>query len=366
MKLRCERDTLVEALATASRATASRGGALPVLSGVRLEVKGDQLLVAGSDLDLTIETSVGISNGVDGVAVAPGRLAVDIVRSLEPGAVSFEADEDKLQISSGRAHFSVMLYASDDFPRLPVRSGEAVSVGVAEFAEAVRQVVPAAAGDDTRPMLTGVLLTSESGTGLRMVATDSYRLAKRELPGTSVLSEGQKVLLPARALTELQRILSSADELTVRLGAADAGFEVGHVVLTTRLIEGDYPNYNQLIPAHYPNRLTIGREPLVEAVRRVRLLVKDATTPVRMALRPSGAELSVNSQEVGQATEELDGKYEGTEGLTLGFNPAYLIDGLEAAGGEEITLEVLDALKPATIRPAGNEDYLYLLMPVRL
>jgi DNA polymerase III subunit beta len=365
VKLRCERDTLVEALATASRATASRGGALPVLSGVRLEVKGDELAAAGSDLDLTIETSVGISNGADGVAVAPGRLTVDIVRSLEPGAVVFEADDDKLNISSGRAHFSVMLFPADDFPRLPARQGEAVSVGVGEFAEAVRQVVPAAASDDTRPMLTGVLLTSESGTGLRMVATDSYRLAKRELPGTSVLSEGQKVLLPARALSELQRILSGADELTVRLGATDAGFEVGKVILTTRLIEGDYPNYNQLIPSHYPNRLTIGREPLLEAVRRVRLLVKDATTPVRLSVGASGIELSVTSQEVGQANEELDAKYEGAE-LVVGFNPAYLIDGLEATGGDEITLEVLDALKPATIRPAQSEDYLYLLMPVRL
>lgn len=365
MKLRCERDTLVEALATASRATASRGGALPVLSGVRLEVRGDELFVAGSDLDLTIETSTGVSAGTDGVVVAPGRLTVDIVRSLEPGAVLFEGDDDELRISSGRAHFSVRLFPADDFPRLPPRQGEAVSLKVAEFAEAVRQVVPAAAADDTRPMLTGVLLASESGTGLRMVATDSYRLAKRELPGATVLSEGQKVLLPARALAELQRIMSSAEEVTVRLGTTDAGFEVGPVMLTTRLIEGDYPNYNQLIPSHYPNRLVVSREPLVEAVRRVRLLVKDATTPVRLSLRASGVELSVHSQEVGQATEELDAKYEGSE-LTLGFNPSYLIDGLEAAGGDEITLEVLDALKPATIRPDGSEDYLYLLMPVRL
>lgn len=365
MKLRCERDILVEALATASRATANRGGALPVLSGVRLEVRGDQLMVAGSDLDLTIETTVAISAGLDGIIVAPGRLTVDIVRSLEPGAVALEADDDELRISSGRAFFSVRLFTAEDFPRLPSREGEAVSLAVREFAEAVRQVVPAAAGDDTRPMLTGVLLTSESGTGLRLVATDSYRLAKRELPGTSVLSEGQKVLVPARALAELQRIMASAEEVTIRLGTTDAGFEVGSVVITTRLIEGDFPNYNQLIPPHYPNRLTVGREPLVDAVRRVRLLVKDATTPVRLALRASGVELSVVSQEVGQAVEELDAKYEGAE-VTVGFNPAYLIDGLEATGGDEVVLEVLDALKPATIRPTEGEDYLYLIMPVRL
>lgn len=365
MKLRCERDALVEALGTASRATASRGGALPVLSGVRLEVRQDELYVAGSDLDLTIETSVAVSAAADGVVVAPGRLTVDIVRSLEPGAVLLEADQEEMRISSGRAQFSVRLFPAEDFPRLPVREGAAVSLPVAQFSEAVRQVVPAAAADDTRPMLTGVLLTSESGTGLRLVATDSYRLAKRELPNASVLSEGEKVLVPARALNELQRVMSGAEEMKVRLGKTDAGFEVGRVIVTTRLIEGEFPNYNQLIPSHYPNRLTVGREPLVDAVRRVRLLVKDATTPVRLALRPTGVELSVVSQEVGQAVEELDAKYEGAE-MTVGFNPAYLIDGLEAAGGDEVVLEVLDALKPATIRPVDGEDYLYLIMPVRL
>jgi DNA polymerase-3 subunit beta len=365
VKLRCERDGLVEALATASRATANRGGALPVLSGIRMEVQGDQLHVAGSDLDLTIETAVSVSASSEGVLVAPGRLTVDIVRSLEPGAVSLEADDDELRLSSGRAQFSVRLFPADDFPRLPTREGPAVSLAVGEFSEAVRQVVPAAASDDTRPMLTGVLLTSESGTGLRLVATDSYRLAKRELPNASVLSEGQKVLVPARALNELSRVMSGAEEMKVRLGTSDAGFEVGQTVVTTRLIEGEFPNYNQLIPSHYPNRLVVGREPLVDAVRRVRLLVKDATTPVRLALGPSGVELSVVSQEVGQAVEELDATYEGGE-ITVGFNPAYLIDGLEATGGDEVVLEVLDALKPATIRPGSGEDYLYLIMPVRL
>ncbi|HZT66186.1 MAG TPA: DNA polymerase III subunit beta [Acidimicrobiales bacterium] len=365
MKLRCERDALVEALATASRATASRGGALPVLSGVRLEVAGSELKVAGCDLDLTIETSVGITNGADGVAVAPGRLVVDIVRSLEAGAVLLEADEEEMRISSGRAAFAVRLYPADDFPRLPVRDGQALSLPAADLAAALRQVVPSAATDDTRPMLTGVLMTSESGSGLRLVATDSYRLAKRDIPGASVLAEGQRVLVPARALSELQRVISTAEQLTVRLGATDAGFEVGNVVLTTRLIEGDFPNYNQLIPSHYPNRLVVSRETLAEAVRRVRLLVRDATTPVRMSLRDGSIGLRVETQEVGQATEEIDAKYEGSE-MTVAFNPSYLIDGIEAAGGEEVVIEVLDALKPATIRPTEGEDYLYLLMPVRV
>ena len=365
MRLRCERDALADALGTASRASVSRGAALQALSGLRLEVAGDELRVAGCDLDLTIETTVSVSAAADGVMVVPARLLVDIVRSLEPGAVALEGEDEELHVTSGRAEFAVRAFNVDDFPRLPAREGEAVSVPAGEFAEALRQVVPAAATDDNRPMLTGVLLTSESGQGLRMVATDSYRLAKRELPGTTMLSQGQKVLVPARALAELQRLLSGAEQLTVRLGANDAGFEVGPVVLTTRLIEGDFPNYNQLIPQSAPNRLVVAREPLVEAVRRMRLLVRESTTPVRMSLRPDGIEISVATPDLGQAKEDIDAKYEGAE-MVVAFNPAYLVEAVEAAGGDEVVIQMVDSLKPAVIHPSEGDDYLHLLMPVRV
>jgi DNA polymerase-3 subunit beta len=198
-----------------------------------------------------------------------------------------------------------------------------------------------------------------------LVATDRYRLAVRDLPGTTVLRENQHVLVPSRALAELQRLLGAAESVTLRLGERDASFEVGTVRLTTRLIEGEFPPYQKLIPESYPNRLVVNREALLDAVRRVRLLVKDAITPVRVALRPDGVECTVITQELGQATEDLDAKYEGSE-LVMGFNPNFLIDGLEAVGGEEIALETLDPMKPATVRSTDGGDYLYLLMPVRL
>lgn len=366
MKFRCERDVLVEALGTAQRAVASRGGALPVLSGVRLEVAGDALHVAGSDLDLTIQVQVAVAGDTDGVGVLPARLAADIVRALEPGAVTLDAGDDEVRITSGRSNFAVRLLPAGDFPRLPVTSeqADAVTLSASELAEALRQVVRAASGDDARPILTGVLMTAEEG-GLRLVATDSYRLAVRDLPGTTVLREGQKVLVPSKALTELQRLLVGAENVTLRLGEHDVTFEVGNVRLTSRLIEGEFPNYRQLIPSSYPNRLIVEKEPLLDAVRRVKLLVRDATTPVRIALRPDGIELTVITTEVGQAVEDVDAKFEGTE-MTVAFNPAYLIDGVEAVAGDEILLETIDALRPAVIRPTEGSEYLYLLMPVRV
>jgi DNA polymerase-3 subunit beta len=337
-----------------------------------LEVSGDQLAVAGTDLDLTIRVMTTVNGTSDGVTVAPGRLVTDIVRALEPGAVSLDADDQELRISAGRSQFAVRTHAAADFPRLPVPAEEAVTLPVAGLAEALRQVVRAASSEDTRPILTGVLMAAEA-EGLRLVATDSYRLAVRDLPGAGVLKEGQKVLVPSRALAELQRLLGavtppSGDQqagVTLRLGDHDATFEVGEVRLTTRLIEGEFPNYRQLIPASYPNVLVVGREAVLDAIRRVKLLVRDPTTPVRMALRPDGIELTVITQDWGQATEEVDAKYDGAE-MVVAFNPNYLIDGIEAISSDDVQLETLDALKPATIKPTEGGDYLYLLMPVRV
>jgi DNA polymerase III subunit beta len=366
VKFRCERDTLADTLAIAGRAVSARGGALPILSGIRLEVAGDQLRVAGTDLDLTIRAATTVSATEDGVCVIPARLVVDIVRALEPGAVVIEADEDEARVASGRSQFAVRSLPADDFPRLPAAPDTgAVTLPAADLAEALRQVVRAASSDDARPVLTGVLVAAEEG-GLRLVATDSYRLAVRDLPGAHVLREGQKVLVPSRALAELQRLLGGTESVTLRLGEHDATFEIGEVRLTTRLIEGEFPNYRQLIPASYPNRLIISKDALLDAVKRVKLLVRDQTTPVRLAMRADGVELTVTNPEEGKATEDVDAKYEGTE-MTVAFNPAYLSDGIEAITGDEVLLETLDALKPATLKATeASGEYLYLLMPVRV
>jgi DNA polymerase-3 subunit beta len=365
VKFRCERDVLVEALGTAGRAVASRGGALPVLSGVRVEVAGNDVRLTGSDLDLTIQVSTTVAGAGDGVTVLPARLASDIVRALEPGAVDVEVDDDEARISSGRSQFALRTLPADDFPRMVEPNEQAVTLDAKDLADALRQVVRAASSDDARPILTGVLMAAEEN-GLRLVATDSYRLAVRDLPGTTVLAEGQKVLVPSKALGELARVLGSGDAeaVTLRLGERDATFEVGTTRLTTRLIEGEFPNYRQLIPSSYPNRLTVGREPLLDAVRRVKLMAREAT-PLRLVMRPDGLELLAVTQDVGQAHEELDAKYEGAE-LTVAFNPEFLIDGIEATTGDEVSLETTDALKPATVRSTEGSDYLYLLMPVRV
>ena len=363
MKFRCERDVLAEALATAGRAATGRTGTLPVLSGLRLELSGDKLTVTGTDLELTIQLEIEVGGERDGGVVLPARLIADIVRSLSPGKVEVSVEADDVLIAGGRSQFAVRPLSLDDYPRLAAPATSAVTLPSAEVGEALRQVVRAASTDEARPILTGVLLTAEAD-GLRMVATDSYRLAVRDLPGATALGADQKVLVPGRALSELQRLVGSGSELTLRLGERDATFEIGTTRLTTRLIEGEFPNYRQLIPASYPNKLTVARDPLLEAIRRVKILARDAT-PIRLQMSKEGLKLTAITQDVGNAVEELDSSLEGNE-LTVAFNPDYFAAGVEAVGGDEVTLETLDALKPAVLRGVGKAEYLYLLMPVRV
>ena len=363
MKFRCERDVLAEALGAAGRAVAGRSSALPVLSGVRLQLSGGRLTVTGTDLELTIQQELTVDGQADGGCVLPARLSADIVRSLGDPRVEVHSEAETVEITAGRSRFAVRPLAFDDYPRVGTPSANAVTIPAADFAEALRQVVRAASTDEARPILTGVLLAAEA-TGLRLVATDSYRLAVRDLTGHTVLGADQKVLVPSRALNELNRVATNAGEVTLRLGERDATFEVGQTRITTRLIEGDFPNYRQLIPQTYPNVLTVAKDALLDAIRRVKLLARDAT-PVRLQMRADGLELSAVTQDVGTAAEEIDARYDGTE-MKVAFNPDYLSAGVEACAGDEVTLSTLDPGKPAVVRGVGHDDYLYLLMPVRL
>jgi DNA polymerase III subunit beta len=385
VKFRCERDSLVEVLATAGRAVSSRTSTSMALGGVRIESVGNHLTVVGTDLDLTVHVSTEAIGITDGVCVAPAKLLADIVRSLEPGAVTIESEGDKIEIGAARSRFSLRTFPVDDFPSLPEPPQPATFLPAGGLASALRQVVRAASNDDARPLLTGVLIASE-GNGVRLVATDSYRLALRDIEGSDAFVDNAQILVPARALAELQRLsaLGSAareapiapgdgekpdttDVPTIGLsiGDHDVTFTAGDVKVSTRLLDGSYPDYRQLIPNEYPNRLHVGKDSLLDALRRVRLLVRDNTTPVRLSMRQGGVDLTVVSQEVGDASETVDADFDGEE-LTIAFNPTYLIDGVEAVSGDEVILETVDATKPATVRAAEQTDFRYLLMPVRV
>jgi DNA polymerase III subunit beta len=385
VKFRCERDTLVEVLTTAGRAVSSRTTSVMALGGIRIESEGNRLVVIGTDLDLTVHVSTESIGLSDGVCVAPAKLLADVVRSLEPGAVTIESEDDKVEITASRSRFSLRTFPAHDFPVLPEPPKPTTFLPAAGLVDALRQVVRAASNDDARPLLTGVLIAAE-GNGIRLVATDSYRLAFCDIEGIDASLQSTQILVPARALAELQRLsvwgVGSKETKTnkeidpsegsagvpmvgLSIGDHDVTFTVGDIQVSTRLLDGSYPDYRQLIPATYPNRLHVGKDSLLDALRRVRLLVRDNTTPVRLSMRPGGVDLTVVSQEVGDASETVDADFEGSD-LTIAFNPTYLIDGVEAVAGDEVVLETVDETKPATVRAAERGEFRYLLMPVRV
>ena len=343
-----------------------------MLSGLLLSCLGNTLSVTGTDLDLTIQVTEEVIGIDDGTCVIPSRLSTDIVRRLEPGAVTFAHRDDHITISAARSNFKLRTFPVVEFPAVG-RTGEAIAhLPEAALAEGVRQVVRAASHDDARPLLTGVLFSSVEGS-IRMVATDSYRMALRDLAGVPALAgdggppgPGPR---PGRTPTSARPAAGGEEDGPARSAWPPATNEItfwqGNVQISTRLLEGRYPDYNQLIPDHYPNRLHLGKETFLAALRRVQLLVRDNTTPVRLSMRQGGVDLSVVSQEVGDASETVDGDFTG-EDLVIAFNPSYLIDGVEAVQGDEVIVETADGSKAATVRGAEDDTFRYLLMPVRV
>ncbi len=375
MKFRAERGEFADAAAWALRTVGARA-TLPALSGVRLEVSGDRLVLSSTDLEMASELSIPVQAESDGVALVPGRLLGDVVRTLPNAAVSAEAARERLHLACGRAQFDLRLMPAEDFPSLPEPGPDAVTavMKAEEFARTVAQVARAASADDARPVLTGVQLEATT-QGLTASATDSYRLAVRTVPwdqGTE-----RTVLVPRRALEEARRsaeLLGS--EVRLLLEAGQVTFAFGDRRLTSRLIEGKFPDVRQLIPAGSERRLLVDRAELMEVAKRV-AVVGDANTtatPVTLHLTADSVRVTAGSGEVGQAEESMPGQLEG-EPLQIAFNPRYLTDGLDAAGSERVVLEFRDELKPAVLRPApaaqGEDepaapDFLYLLMPVRV
>ncbi len=378
MKFRCERDDLLEAVQFASRAISNRA-TLPVLSGLRVEASdGGEVRVAATDLELTMQTSFKAGVDEPGRAIVPGRLFAEMARSLGAGQVRLAGGEGEIDIGSGRGQFKVKALAPDDYPALPIEGdsgddGVRVDMDATRLATALSQVVRSASGDESRQVLTGVLWELDSGS-LTLAATDSYRLAVRTLEVSGGPSEPRKVVVPARALSELARALQGG---ATKVGAVvkenlvafalggdgSRGAAMGEQVIGSRFIEGEFPNYKQLIPEGYSNTLIVDKETLIDVTKRVGLLAQN-NLPVKLRLDKE-LEVSAHTPDVGEGQEALDADYQG-EPLVIAFNPQFLIDGISVIQGERAVLTAADGLKPAVLRSEAEVGFTYLLMPVRL
>ncbi len=358
MRIRAERDDLADVLARAARAVGTRSPQ-QILQGLLCEVRGSRLEVTGTDGEVTIRTTLDVEVLNGGRTVVPAKLAAEAVRKLPAGAVTMAAADGEVEITGSGPRFRLREFVVNDFPEIAdTIETPIVEVDGEKFIGALAQVGVAASADDARPTLTGVLF--ESGDeGLRLVATDSYRLALRELPGVAT---GLSALVPYRALREVGRAIGEA-KIGIQLDTREAAFSSERGRMTARVIEATFPNYRQLLPDAYPNRLAVGKGALLDAVGRAALVAEDHI-PVRLSLHDGGVELSVTRQEVGEESEHIEADYEG-EDMIIAFNTRYLTDGVSAVSGDEVVLETIDPLKPGMIS-GGGDGFQYLLMPVRL
>jgi DNA polymerase-3 subunit beta len=359
VRIRAERDDLADVLARAGRAVGTRS-ALPILQGLLCQVAGGKLTVTGTDTEVTIRTLLDVEVLEEGRTVVPAKLAAEAVRKLPSGAVAITAADGEVEITGNGPRFRLREMSVDDFPRLPeVSIAGGIEVDGDRVAKALSQVGVAASTDEGRPTLTGVLFEAHE-EGLRLVATDSYRLAVCDLADVAAPAT---TLVPYRALRELARTIGQP-KVTMAFDEREAVFTSERGQLSVRVIESNYPNYRTLFPEVYPNRLTVSKEGLLDAVGRASLVAEDHI-PVRLSLHQGGVELSVTRQEVGEETEHLAGEYTG-EDIVIAFNTRYLTDGVNAVESDEIVLESSDGLKPGLLHGTGDEAFRYLLMPVRL
>jgi len=367
LKLTIKREELVSKLSTVSRAVSTRA-ATQALSGVLVEAGEGSVTLSATDLDLGLRTAVDATIEGGGSVLLPGRLMAEVTRSLADDTVEIETREAErdVEIRSGSSSFHLRVLPVEDFPTMPSSAdGEPIRIPSKALAESIDLVARAASRDDMRPVLTGVFVTT-SGTEMTMVAIDSYRLAVKRTELETALSGEIEANIPARALRELARILSGegVEEAAITLQPNQAIFEAGSITLTTRLIEGQFPNFRQLLPESYEHDVRLPRPEFLDVARRISQLAQ-RNAPLRFSFEPGELTVSAETPDVGDARETMPAAFEG-EPMEIGFNPEYLREGIESVGGDEVLLRLISPLRPGLMQPVDNEDFRYLVMPIRL
>jgi DNA polymerase III subunit beta len=368
LKITVSKDELVQALGVVSRAVSNRTS-VQILSGILLEAGGGELRVAATDMELSLRATIAAQIDGDGSIVLPGKTLVDIARLLPSEEVTIEhrQSESVVHVTAGTASYTLHTYNPEDFPRLPdVTAVQTFPVDRESLLETIQRVARAASRDESRPVLTGILVQFAGGT-LTMAATDSYRLAVKETELSSKAPD-LEAIVPGRALTELARIASAGDVIDVGVHENQVVFgisagEIGGVWLTTRRIDGQFPNYRQLLPEQFEHELTLPRTELLEVVRRASVMIQRAT-PLQLRFAEGEITVIARTHEVGESQESMPAPFSG-ETLEIGFNADFLREGLESVDGDDIRFKLISPLRPAVLQGDGDE-FTYLVMPIRL
>jgi len=358
----CSRDELLLGLGIVSRGVSTRT-TVQILAGILLDASEGKLRLAATDMEVSLRTSVEAKVESDGSVVVPGRLLLELARLLPEAEVSIEhkPEEATVEIRCGSATYRLHTYNPEDFPRLPDTQVELHEVDRATLLETVGRVSRSASRDESRPVLTGVLVRFEPGK-LVMAATDSYRLSVKETTLEGPAPE-LEAIVPARALGELARIATDGEHVTLGVHENQVVFGTGTAWLTTRRIDGQFPNYKQLVPETFEHEVSLPRDELLDVVRRVSVMAQ-RNSPLRLRFAEGELTVSAQTQDVGEARESLPAQF-GAEALEIGFNAEFLRDGVESVTGEHVRMNLISPLRPAVLQGEAD-DFLYLIMPIRL
>jgi DNA polymerase III subunit beta len=367
MKFSVNRDQFLAQLGVAVRGVSTRS-AIQTLSGVMIRAADGGVELSSTDMEIGVRVKLEAQLESDGAVVLPGRLLLDVVRSLPETKLSLEhrTTEQDVEVVSGTARFHLRTLPLEDFPKLPEPGDSPMQMPAGAFVDTVARVARAASRDETRPHLTGVLV-SASGQELRMVATDSYRLSVKETKLEQAVQGELEANVPARTLQELARVAGSSGAEEIAISALDnqVVFTLGDVVISSRLVEGRFPNYRQLLPESFEHELKVSGQELLEVVRRISLLAQK-NAPLRLSFSEGTLEVSAQTPDVGEASESLPIPFKG-EPLEIGFNPDFLRDGLESSESDELALKLISPLRPGLLESGDGEGkFVYLVMPIRL
>ncbi len=377
MRAVCNTDLFSRKLALVSRGVSARS-TIQLLSGILLEAEEGSVKLSATDMEISIQTSSAAEVEEVGRVVVPARIFNDVVRSLPGGELSLTHDrsEGVVRLAARENEYSIRAYAAEDFPQLPKFDKTVAFAMTGEaLVETVEKVSRSYSRDETRPVLTGILISFEE-SHVRMVTTDSYRLSIKETELATTFDGSREAIIPARAMQEVGRIFSASDEeqIEIVLSENQALFSIGDVLFGTRLIEGNFPEYKRLLPNTFEREISVSREDLLGTLRRVNLFAQRQTppVPVTMSFSEGAVEVTVRNGEVGEARERLPANSE--DDFQISFNPSYLLDGVSAVDSEKVLFRLNESLKPGLIVPDTSDndssrreepDFLYLIMPMR-
>jgi len=363
LKASLPREQFADRVSVVARALSTRASVL-VLGGMQLRATDGKLELAATDMELSLRATAEADVAGEGTVVVPGRLLLDIARALPESDVTLEhlAEESVLVITSGSATYRIHTYAAEDFPHLPdIDPASLQTVDADVLLGTIARVGRSASRDESRPVLTGIFVSFDDGN-LVMAATDSYRLAVKETVAPGPLPN-LEAIIPARALQELTRMAGGSDSVELAVQENHVVFGADGVWLTSRRIDGQFPNYKQLLPEQFEHELELPREELLDVVRRIGLLAQ-RNSPLRLRFAEGELTVSARTQDVGEASESLPAPF-AADPLEIGFNAEFLRDGLESVDSSTVRVKLISPLRPAVLQGEAP-DYTYLIMPIRL